>query len=75
MTRSEIFEAMYQDLRATKQEFFQVQIEQEVYLVERALQDGKDNVAHACRLIGMRRTTMWEKIKKYGCKRARGCTV
>jgi sigma-54 specific flagellar transcriptional regulator A len=38
----------------------------EVDCIEQALKCKKGNVASAARLLGLRRTTLIEKIKKYG---------
>nr|WP_254448383.1 helix-turn-helix domain-containing protein [Marinobacterium sp. xm-d-420] len=38
----------------------------EVDCIEQALEGKKGNVASAARLLGLRRTTLIEKIKKYG---------
>ena len=43
--------------------------ELEVGLIRRALDDASGVVAHAAKLLGMRRTTLVEKIRKFGIQR------
>jgi sigma-54 specific flagellar transcriptional regulator A len=48
--------------------------ELEISLIRQALDDAEGVVAQAARRLGMRRTTLVEKIRKYGIQREDGTT-
>jgi sigma-54 dependent transcriptional regulator, flagellar regulatory protein len=48
--------------------------ELEVGLIRRALEEASGVVAHAAKLLGMRRTTLVEKMRKFGISRAEDAT-
>ena len=46
----------------------------EINLIRQALEEAEGVVAHAAKLLGMRRTTLVEKLRKYGIQKDEAST-